>query len=177
MLGPTVQVLDRLGAKNDVAIFELGQWWRIATCNWLHAGIIHAGLNMMAIWSVGGELEKAFGAWRVGLLYIFAGLFGTVTSIVFLPGQISVGASASVFGLVGANWADIIVNFCARCTLRGSGIVCLTFATVINVAFGFTPFVDNFMHLGGLVSPPRPATWRFEEPRPCTHPPPCPRSS
>ncbi len=50
LLGPTVAVLDRLGAKNDVAIFQRGEWWRILTCNWLHAGIIHAALNMGAIW-------------------------------------------------------------------------------------------------------------------------------
>ena len=152
LLGPTVAVLDALGAKNDMAIFERGEWWRIIVCNWLHVGIVHAALNMIAIWSVGGELERAFGFWRVGFLYIFAGVFGTLVSIVFLPGVLSVGASASVFGLVGANWADVIVNFCARCTLKGSGILCLSVATVLNVAVGFTPYVDNFMHLGGLVA-------------------------
>ena len=148
LLGPTVAVLDGLGAKNDVAIFEHGEWWRIAACNWLHAGVIHLVLNLAAIWAVGGELERTFGLWRVGFLYIFSGLFGTCASIVFLPGTLSVGASASVFGLVGANWADVVVNFCARCTLKNSGIICLTVATVLNVSIGFTPYVDNFMHLG-----------------------------
>lgn len=152
LLGPTVQVLNQLGAKNDAAIFERGEWWRLLSCNWLHAGIIHAALNMAAIWTVGGELERAFGFWKVGLLYIFAGVFGTVVSIVFLPGTLSVGASASVFGLLGANWADVTVNFIARCTLKGSGIGCLLIATVINVSFGFTPYVDNFMHLGGMLA-------------------------
>ena len=181
MLGPTVAVLDRLGAKNDIAIFERGEWWRVITCNWLHAGIIHAAMNMGAIMcvpgrrppaaapapslaprplshslslrrSIGKELECAFGAWRIGLLYFFAGIFGTLISMIFLPGTISVGASASVFGLLGANWADVVVNFCARCTLRGSGVVCLGVITLFNVAIGFTPFVDNFMHLGGLLA-------------------------
>ncbi len=50
MLGPTVVVLDRPRAQNDVAIFEHGEWWRVAACNWLHAGIIHASLNMIALW-------------------------------------------------------------------------------------------------------------------------------
>merc|ERR1712139_367597 len=103
-------------------------------------------------WSCGGDLERAFGSIRVALLYVISGIFGTVASIVFLPGSLSVGASASVFGLVGANWADVIVNFCARYTLRGSGIICLTIATAFNVLVGFTPWVDNFMHMGGLVA-------------------------
>ena len=152
MLGPRIAVLQRLGAKDDLAIFERGEWWRIAACNWLHAGVIHCLLNMGAIWAIGGDLERVFGFCRVAVLYILSGLFGTVVSIVFLPGTLSVGASASVFGLVGANWADIIVNFCARCTLKGSGVVCLTIATILNVAIGFTPFVDNFMHMGGMVA-------------------------
>ena len=43
-----------------------------------------------------------FGTWRIAVLYLLSGLFGTIVSIVFLPGVLSVGASASVFGLVGA---------------------------------------------------------------------------
>ena len=46
----------------------------------------------------------------------------------------------------------MIVNFCARGTLRGSGILGLSFATLLNVAIGFTPWVDNFMHLGGVLA-------------------------
>jgi membrane associated rhomboid family serine protease len=140
LLGPSVDTMDRLGAKNDVRIFEYNEWWRIATCNWLHAGLLHLAFNMLGVWRIGVELEKTFGTVRVALLYIFAGLFGTVLSIIFLPGLLSVGASACVFGLVGACWADVIVNFCARCTLRNSGIACLTVATLFNVSIGFTPW-------------------------------------
>ena len=69
----------------------------------------------------------------------------------FLPGVLSVGASASVFGLVGACWADVIVNYCARLTLRGAGLGGLLVSTVLNIGIGLTPWVDNFMHLGGFV--------------------------
>ena len=143
LLGPSISVLDQMGAKNDVRIFEAGEWWRIVTCNWMHAGVLHLLFNMMGVWRVGGDLERIFGPLRVGALYIFSGLFGTICSIVLLPGILSVGASASVFGLVGACWADVIVNFCARCTLKNSGILCLAVATLLNVAIGFTPWVDN----------------------------------
>lgn len=152
MIGPTVAVLDAMGAKNDPKIFADGEWWRILACNWLHAGILHLAFNMAAVLRLGADLERAFGTWRIALLYVFAGIFGTVCSIVFLPGSLSVGASASVFGLVGACWADVFVNFCARGTLKNSGILCLSFATVLNLAIGFTPLVDNFMHLGGMVA-------------------------
>ena len=47
---------------------------------------------------------------------------------------------------------QVVVNYCARCTLKGSGLMCLGIVTICNVAVGFTPYVDNFMHLGGLVA-------------------------
>ncbi|KAL1504665.1 hypothetical protein AB1Y20_008445 [Prymnesium parvum] len=152
MLGPTARVMQHLGAKDDHAIFDDHEWWRIFTCNWLHAGIFHLLMNMVAILNLGFGLEKTFGTLKIGVLYIVAGLFGASVSVVFLPGVLSVGASASVFGLVGACWADIIVNFCARGTLRGSGVVVLFLATAVNVVIGLTPYVDNFMHLGGMVA-------------------------
>ena len=57
-----------------------------------------------------------------------------------------------MFGLVGACWADVIVNFCARGTLAKSGVCTLLLATIINVLIGLTPYVDNFMHMGGLIA-------------------------
>jgi membrane associated rhomboid family serine protease len=152
MLGPSVAVLDRMGAKNDPAIFERGEWWRVLACNWLHAGFIHLLFNMAAIFQLGVPLERAFGFWRIGTLYLLAGIFGTIVSIIFIPHVLSVGASASVFGLVGAAWADVFVNFAARGTLRGSGLCGLITSTVLNISIGLTPWVDNFMHLGGLVA-------------------------
>jgi len=152
MFGPRVAVLDQLGAKDEVAIFARGEWWRILACNWLHAGLFHLLFNLMAIRQIGFDLEKVFGFWRVGLLYIIAGIFGTIVSIVFLPSVLSVGASASVFGLLGAVWADIILNYCAGGSLKGSAICGVSICTVLNVLIGLTPWVDNFMHMGGLVA-------------------------
>lgn len=151
LLGPTTAVMDKLGAKDDVAIFEEGEWWRVVACNWLHVGLIHLLLNMLAVGSLGCALERRFGFWRVGLLYVLSGLFGTLCSVLFLPGVLSLGASASVFGLVGATWADVILNYLARGTTRGAGLCQLLFLTALNLAIGLTPWVDNFMHLGGLV--------------------------
>lgn len=152
MYGPTIEVMDRMGAKNDDAIFKKGEWWRIASCNWLHAGMIHLAFNMMAVANMGVGLERMFGFWRIAVLYLLSGLFGTIVSVIFLPGVLSVGASASVFGLVGACWADVIVNYIARYTLRGSGIFGLLIATAVNMSVGLTPWVDNFMHVGGFTA-------------------------
>ena len=84
----------------------------------------------------GAPLERVFGFWRTALLYLVSGLYGALASAVFLPGVVSVGASASVFGLIGAYWGDIALNYCAKCTLRGTGIRELIVATVPNVLVG-----------------------------------------
>ena len=120
-------------------------------CNWLHAGALHLLFNMLAVLNLGFTLERRFGTWRIAVLYLLSGLFGTIVSIVFLLGVLSVGASASVFGLVGACWADLVINYCARCTLKESNWICLV-ATALNVCIGLTPWVDNFMHMGGFVA-------------------------
>lgn len=152
MYGPTTEVMDQLGAKNDDAIFNQHEWWRVASCNWLHAGVIHLLFNMMGLYSIGVPLERRFGTWRIMPLYLISGLFGTMVSVIFMPGSISVGASASVFGLIGAQWADAIQNNIAVCRLRDSGLAQLTICTAVNVALGLTPMVDNYMHTGGLLA-------------------------
>ena len=150
MLGPSVDVLYDLGAKNDEAIFA-GEWWRVIACNWLHGGLIHLVLNMHALYALGAPLERRFGTVRVGALYIGSGLFGTTVSVIFLQDVISVGASASIFGLLGAYWGNIVTNYCAR-RARPPQLVMLTAITLVNLGIGLTPSVDNFMHLGGLVA-------------------------
>ena len=71
---------------------------------------IHFTLNMAGIFYSGMPLEKRFGAGIIALLYVCSGLFGTCVSIIFLPGVTSVGASGSLFGLIGAQWSNVVMN-------------------------------------------------------------------
>ncbi len=152
LFGPTYATMLACGGKMDEKIFEEGEWWRVLSCNWLHGGLFHLLMNMLALWNLGVPLERVFGWWRIGSLYIVSGIFGTMVSVVFLPNVLSVGASASVFGLIGACWADVVLNHCARCTLRGANLCALFLSTLVNVLIGLTPLVDNFMHMGGMVA-------------------------
>ena len=107
MLGPRMAVLDAMGAKNDVAIFEGGEWWRLLTCGWLHAGILHWLLNAAGVAALGVGVERAFGWWRTAVIYLLSALAGALASALFLPGVLSVGASGGVFGLIGAYVRDL----------------------------------------------------------------------
>ena len=37
------------------------QWWRLVTCMWMHAGLLHLLANMLSLLFVGLRLEQQFG--------------------------------------------------------------------------------------------------------------------
>ena len=74
---------------------------------WLHAGLIHLASNMWGLVQAGFMAEKVHG-WHVVLfLYVASGLMGNVVSAVFVPANVTVGASGAVFGLFGALWGGV----------------------------------------------------------------------
>jgi membrane associated rhomboid family serine protease len=83
-----------------------GEWWRIFTGAFLHAGLIHIGVNMISLWSLGRFIEFAMGSWRMLLVYLASILFSGL-GIVFLssPCVPTLGASGAIFGLFGALFA------------------------------------------------------------------------
>ena len=93
-------------------MFELGRWWTVLSAGWLHNGLLHIVFNMMWVRQLGPVCAEIFGPGRMVIIYIVAGVTGFAASSVawLLFGGIpllggagfTVGASASVFGLLGA---------------------------------------------------------------------------
>lgn len=50
-------------------------------------------------------------AGKVGLVYLFSGLGGSVLSVLFIRNGVSVGASGALFGLLGAMLSELITNW------------------------------------------------------------------
>jgi rhomboid protease GluP len=151
----TVSVYDFLliwGAKDNAAIFVGGQYYRFLTAMFLHGGLAHLFFNSFALYSLGFETERLFGAQRFLAIYMLAGLGGGVASYALNPNP-SVGASGAIFGLIGALIAFYLV---ARRVLGGIArqqLGSLIFITLINLALGFTtPYIDNNAHIGGLLT-------------------------
>lgn len=140
------------GAKDNAAIFAGGQYYRFLTAMFLHGGLAHLLFNSFALYSLGFETERLFGAQRFLAIYMIAGLGGGVASYALNPNP-SVGASGAIFGLVGALITFYIV---ARRVLGGIArqqLGSLIFITLINLALGFTsPYIDNNAHIGGLLT-------------------------
>jgi membrane associated rhomboid family serine protease len=123
-----------------------GQYYRLLTSAFLHAGILHILFNMFALAQIGPVLENALGRARYLALYLLSALGGSVAAFLLAPpNQPSVGASGAIFGLFGAYY--VVVR---RLGGETGPIVVLL---VLNLAITFSvPNIDWRAHLGGLVT-------------------------
>jgi two-component system phosphate regulon sensor histidine kinase PhoR len=79
-----------------------GEWWRIVSGAFLHAGPLHLLMNMFLLWLLAKELEPAVGHLRFGLLYATSVIGGSLGVLLLSPNDLTLGASGGVFGLMGA---------------------------------------------------------------------------
>jgi membrane associated rhomboid family serine protease len=122
-----------------------GEWWRLVSSGFLHTGLLHLGLNMVALFVFGPPLERVIGRLRFAVLYITSLLAGSLGVMLLSPGTPTVGASGAIFGLLGAL---VVAQRSARLSLRSSGIIPLI---VINLVFTVAvPGISIGGHLGGL---------------------------
>ncbi|WP_456578897.1 rhomboid family intramembrane serine protease [Blastococcus sp. SYSU D00868] len=127
-----------------VLVQVFGEDWRLITAAFLHIGITHLALNMLALLLFGSELERALGWWRYLSVYLLSALGGSVAIQLFGdPARPVAGASAAIYGLLGGM---AVVLLAARQDLRG-----LLTLLAINVVISFLPGVSLLGHLGGLV--------------------------
>lgn len=129
-----------------------GEWWRLVSSMFLHGGMLHIAFNMIVLVQVGSLVERMFGSLRFSLLYLMAGISGSLASVLWNPYVNSVGASGAIFGVIGALLAfvrqpDSGVPATIASSMRGSIMGFL----LINVVLGLIyPFTDNAAHFGGL---------------------------
>ena len=149
--GNKMYIAGRCGT--DLVLAQ-GQYWRLLTSVFLHAGLSHLGSNLLVQILMGNAVERNLGHIRYLALYLLSGIGGNVISGLYDRAQgvniYSVGASGAVFGVMGTLFVLIIRG---RKKLR-SGSSLLTraaFAVFYAVYSGFrNPYTDNAAHLGGL---------------------------
>lgn len=142
-----------VGITQFVADFALfgpsvaeGEWYRLLTSGFLHAGIIHIGFNMFLLLVLGRLLEPALGTPRFLVLYFASLLAGSLGALVVEPNAVTIGASGAVFGLAGAVFV----------IARGRGMDALAgeigFLILFNLILSFaSPRISVGGHIGGLV--------------------------
>jgi membrane associated rhomboid family serine protease len=150
--------IGRKGALYGPAVAD-GDFWRLVTSGFIHAGPIHIAFNMYLLWILGQMLEPAVGHLRFLLIYFVALLCGSFGVLVISPNSVAVGASGAVFGLMGAG-----VVF-----LRHRGIdpmqSGLPVLIGLNLLITFVlPGISIGAHIGGLIGGALAALLLFELP-------------
>jgi membrane associated rhomboid family serine protease len=123
-----------------------GDWWRIVTAGFLHAGILHIAFNMYVLFVLGTLLEPGIGTPRFLGVYFVSLLAGSFGALLLSPNELTVGASGAIFGLMAA--AFIVARH------RGIEQLAGQIALFIGINLLFTFGVSGISiggHLGGLV--------------------------
>ncbi|WP_106850214.1 rhomboid family intramembrane serine protease [Blastococcus sp. Marseille-P5729] len=135
------------GLFQDLAMWgplvRQGEVWRMGSSTFLHYGLTHVAVNMISLFIIGRDIEQVLGKWRYLLVYLLAGLGGSVAVLLFTPNAVVAGASGSVFGLLGAAGVIMLRNKQNMQPLIG--------ILVLNAVISFMPGISLAAHLGGLL--------------------------
>jgi rhomboid protease GluP len=150
---PAREALE-LGASYSLATVGELRLETLVTACFLHAGILHLGFNMLALWQAGPLVERLVGSARMAPMYLLAGAFGNVLSVgygwVTRSAEVSVGASGAISGVLSAafvlgwrlqGWRGQLT----QAMVRWLAFIFI-FGTVSSLTGGH---VDNAAHLGG----------------------------
>ncbi len=97
---PSGSALAALGATGPQQ-WHRGEWWTLLTAIYLHGGILHILFNVLWIRQLGPAVEEIYGPARLVVIFTVSGALGFLASDLLSPWP-SVGASGSIFGLLGA---------------------------------------------------------------------------
>jgi len=186
-------VLSKMGAKTTVDIVVNFEVWRLVTCVLLHAGWMHMLMNLFVQMTLGWMMETGkqpanpppdnpenpdspytiqiqapWGAYKMALIYWWAGITGGLLGCACDPSTMCVGASGAIMGIIGAKLAHLYFNWNSdgaeyqplnennnpqQRNLDKKMQVCMSvFWVILIFSLGLgNPLVDNWAHLGGLI--------------------------
>lgn len=141
-------LLGKWGSMSFEKAFSGGQVWRCITHIYLHAGLIHMVMNMLALMIAGKYVEKKYGGrWYVLFFHAAAIFDAIITSIIFQSE--SVGASAGIFAVIGIS---AVLIFKKQISLKKAEIIYLSAFFVISLVLGAESLVIHLLALAiGLV--------------------------
>jgi rhomboid protease GluP len=156
ILAPSAPALLAFGASGGYPVFQMGSWWTVLSATWLHGSFLHILFNMMWVRDIGPSTADVVGPARTIIIYVVSGVCGFLLSSiasVYLPplpllrgAQLTVGASASIFGLLGA-----LVHYGRK---SGSSYIhaqAKQWALIMFIYGLIMPGIDNFAHAGGFM--------------------------
>lgn len=148
-LSPGNKSLLLLGATGRFPIDVLHHWWSVLTASYLHGSILHILFNMMAFSQIAPLIIQEYGTSRTLAIYTLSGIGGYALSY-FAGTPVTLGASASICGLIGA----ALFYGKSRGGQFGNLVYRQVSGWVIGLfIFGFlVPGIDNWAHGGGILT-------------------------
>ncbi|MBC7902715.1 MAG: rhomboid family intramembrane serine protease [Gemmatimonadaceae bacterium] len=142
--------LMKYGAIHSESVYN-GQWWRLVTGIFLHAGYLHLIGNMVGLYIAGIYLEPIIGPIKFALIYFLAGVLSSFICMPWLSGAVGVGASGAILGMFGA--------FLSLYTVRKSFSVIKPeyfinigiYVSFIVISGFLNPQINNAAHIAGFV--------------------------
>ncbi len=166
ILEPSSRSVVIFGASGAIPVYGYGRWWTLLSAAWLHGNLLHLVFNLLWIRQLAPAVSELYGASRTVIIYTIASIAGfglsSTTGLVFgaspfffLRGAaLTLGASASIFGVLGA-----LGLYGRRGGSSHIGGQAKSYAVVLFL-FGFLmPNIDNYAHLGGFLGGYAAARW------------------
>ena len=143
-LSPSNEAGFLLGASGGFPVRGYGRWWTLFSASWLHGGLIHILFNMMWVRQLVPAVQELYGLSRMVIIYTASGVAGFALSSL-MSFNLTLGASAAVFGLLGA-----MIHYSRRGGSSLIGQQAKMWALMLFI-FGFMfSGIDNWAHLGGF---------------------------
>ncbi|MBA3672830.1 MAG: rhomboid family intramembrane serine protease [Gemmatimonadaceae bacterium] len=133
--------------------------WRAATYLFVHVGLWHLAITMYALLTFGPRLEEAMGTRAFVLYYLWCGLGGAITWVLFSRTGVLVGGAAASLGIMYAylqQWPSeeltlfgVIPMRASRLFVIATAVTLATCATALDLV-GVTDALSYLTQLGGL---------------------------
>ena len=156
---PSTKSLLIMGGSGSYPLISMMSWWTVISAQYLHCGIFHLIFNMIGVNNLAFPVFKLYGFSKLVIIYTFAGICGfLLTSIVsiisthislpsaFNGATIGAGASASIFGLLGA-----LVSYGQQSGDNSTKQIALQYSLIGFIYGLISPNIDNCGHLGGFL--------------------------
>lgn len=149
-------ILRNLGALEPSAVIVNHEYWRLLTALFLHYGILHLAINLIALYILGPALERTIGSVKFVVSYLLSGL-GSSLGVVLLwslrltKSNLLVGASGSIMGVIGVSAGLLLLH--RQKPLAGRQLQNIIAIVIIQTVFDLSnPQVSLAAHLSGFVS-------------------------
>lgn len=141
------------GAMYAPLVLGNHEYYRLLTSIFMHFGVNHIFNNMIVLFALGDNMERALGSVKYLFFYLLCGVGANVVSMMLSMGSsrqaVGAGASGAIFGVVGGLLYVVAVN---RGRLEDLSTRQLVVMIVFSLYLGFTSSgVDNVAHVAGLV--------------------------